>query len=814
MGSWRRLVERWQALAVSTRALMISGAALIALLLIGALALPSYAASQAAARGKALGFAVEVGRARFGWGRLWLLDVSVSDPALPGTRAQLGAVALRPSFASGVAVTLHGARVEVVGGEKELSARLRALRGQEPSGAQPARERARRAIEFDGVDVRWQRGADRAVFGWGLRGSQAADGSGQVTADLLRFSGKRSGGDVRAVELQLESGKGQRRIGRIEAAQVALRFELEPPEPEEESSGAKSTAGKGPAARGAPRAATSSATRGASAKSAPSVTVKSAPAPSDAGTPAAAEPNSEFSSLKWAGLKAAFEQLTMPSFRSSVVALSVEMRRGEESLRVGPSRFALKREARATSVEIVPHASGSDAGTALTIRAQLPLDSKPAEVELSGGPVSLSTLGVREGDFGLVGVREARVEAEAHLVVPADASPISISSKGALENVRLRRAALAPNELSGIRLGWRLTGSVSDDGAEWSLRDTEFSVGDARVLLSGKVERRASRSAAELDVEVPLSSCSALFAAVPRGMAPLLEGVRMEGTFALKGSLAYDSEKPLLTRTKLEVNNQCRIAEAPGAISPRRFQNPWQREVKGADGSPMRIDSGPGTPDWTPYEGISPFLETAVVVCEDAGFFSHRGIDYRAIENSIRQNLEVGHFLRGGSTVTMQLAKNLYLGREKTLARKLQEAVLTLLLEQQLSKHELMELYLNVIEFGPGIYGVRQAAHYYFNEEPRALSLGQALYLGSILPSPDTQHFRPDGHVSPGWAGYLRKLMQVARKIRRISEDELEAGLAEEIVFREPSALAREVPPTDEDAPDQAPSDDMEEQSP
>jgi hypothetical protein len=364
---------------------------------------------------------------------------------------------------------------------------------------------------------------------------------------------------------------------------------------------------------------------------------------------------------------------------------------------------------------------------------------------------------------------------------------------------------LAPSELSGIRVGWRFEGGVSGGGADWSIQDAELSLGDVRVHLAGQVERRPTRSAAELAVEVPLASCSALLAAVPRGMAPLLDGVRLEGTFALKGSLTYDSEKPLATRTRLDVSNQCRIAEVPAAIAPRRFQNPWLREVKGADGLPMSIESGPGSPDWTPYEGISPFLETAVVVCEDGGFFSHRGIDYRAIENSIRQNLEAGRFLRGGSTVSMQLAKNLYLGKEKTLSRKLQEAVLTLLLEQQLSKHELMELYLNVIEFGPGIYGVRQAARYYFNEEPRALSLGQALYLGSILPSPDTQHFRPDGHVSEGWARYLRTLMHVARKIRRINDDELAAGLSEEVVFREPSLVAQEVPPAEESGDDDMP---------
>jgi membrane peptidoglycan carboxypeptidase len=190
-------------------------------------------------------------------------------------------------------------------------------------------------------------------------------------------------------------------------------------------------------------------------------------------------------------------------------------------------------------------------------------------------------------------------------------------------------------------------------------------------------------------------------------------------------------------------------------------------------------------------------METAVVICEDAAFFAHHGLDYRAIENSIRMNLEAGRFLRGGSTVTMQLAKNLYLSKEKTISRKLQEAVFTLLLEQELSKHELMELYLNVVEFGPGIYGIRQAARYYFNEEPRDLSLGQALYLGTILPAPDTQHFAPDGRVSERWSSYLRKLMGIARKIRRVTEEELNTALAEQVAFRKPSASGGALPPPD-----------------
>ena len=131
----------------------------------------------------------------------------------------------------------------------------------------------------------------------------------------------------------------------------------------------------------------------------------------------------------------------------------------------------------------------------------------------------------------------------------------------------------------------------------------------------------------------------------------------------------------------------------------------------------------------------------------------------------------------------MQLAKNLYLGKEKTLSRKLQEAVLTLLLEQELNKRELMELYLNVIEYGPGIYGIGPAARYYFAKRASELSLGQALYIASILPNPEHQHFDKDGRVSEAWTRYLRRLMLIAKKIGRVTDEQLAQGLTEQVAF-------------------------------
>ena len=104
-------------------------------------------------------------------------------------------------------------------------------------------------------------------------------------------------------------------------------------------------------------------------------------------------------------------------------------------------------------------------------------------------------------------------------------------------------------------------------------------------------------------------------------------------------------------------------------------------------------------------------------------------------------------------------------------------------MEQELSKRELIELYLNVIEYAPGVYGIGPAAHYYFAKRPNDLSLGQALYIASILPNPEHQHFDHDGKVSAGWSRYLQRLMHIAKKIGHINDEQLAAGLAEQVAF-------------------------------
>ena len=212
--------------------------------------------------------------------------------------------------------------------------------------------------------------------------------------------------------------------------------------------------------------------------------------------------------------------------------------------------------------------------------------------------------------------------------------------------------------------------------------------------------------------------------------------------------------------------------------------------------------------DSVPIDELPDHLIKAVLATEDRRFFDHWGIDFLGLARAMTENARAGGVVQGGSTLTQQLAKNLYLGREKTLARKIQEALLTLLLEQELSKKELMELYLNVVELGPGIYGVGPAAEHYFKTPAKELTLGQSLYLASILPDPTRQHFLPTGEVTERWSEYLRKLMRIARKVERITDDELETGLAEQVGFRKGSEVSSAVQaPNGELARDEAPRD-------
>ncbi|HUQ26197.1 MAG TPA: monofunctional biosynthetic peptidoglycan transglycosylase [Burkholderiales bacterium] len=139
---------------------------------------------------------------------------------------------------------------------------------------------------------------------------------------------------------------------------------------------------------------------------------------------------------------------------------------------------------------------------------------------------------------------------------------------------------------------------------------------------------------------------------------------------------------------------------------------------------------------WVPYARISIHLKRAVVVAEDAKFLDHEGFDWEAIQEAIAKNQREGRVVAGASTISQQLAKNLFLSGERSWLRKGQEAIITWMLEQTMSKRRILELYLNVAEWGEGVFGAEAAARHHFGVSAGALAPEQAAWLAAILPSP------------------------------------------------------------------------------
>jgi len=716
-------------------------------------------ASAAAARG----LRAEVGQVRLGLGAIWLRDIELSAPALPGVHAHIDALRIGLGWRLNVAgLALHGAQLELQGEADELRRELEVYRAQR-------KQEAKRGAEVhylaDGVGVLW-RARPGGPLGqvWGLS-YERDDTHERIALDLMRVRDA-------AVEIEVRHPRASLRRSRGQQADDEASRQLESLRADGLDVG---------------------------------VVLASAPArPS----PLAPEKARHFQPdpLHGAELRALLAELAAVSARSlpdaadlSLVGVNLHFRQGSDTLNFGPSALRVVRLGDQVDLSLSPKAEA--VGTPLELKLTLPIAGSEVRAQLRGGPVSLASLGVREGDFGLSDVRSATLKASLEVTLAADGSSLAFAGNGVLDGVALKRSELSPSVLSGMRLALRAQGKTTLDGARLTLEDAELSLGDVRVQGSGSLTRGEGSLQTHWSGGVPLASCQAFLDATPHGLAPLLSGLRMAGTFAVQAQLDYDSEHPSETRVRLNVANDCRIEQVPPELSPRRFASFWRREVKGPDKQPMEVESGPGSADWVPFEGISPFMETAVLVCEDGHFPYHHGFDFEAIQNSIRDNLIKGRFARGASTISMQLAKNLYLGKEKTLGRKLQEAVLTQLLEQELNKRELMELYLNVIEYGPGIYGIGQAARYYFAKRASELSLGQALYIASILPNPEHQHFDPDGKVSVAWTRYLQRLMHIAKKIGRINEEQLATGLAEQVAFR--VADSGGAPPADKAAPEE-----------
>jgi hypothetical protein len=219
----------------------------------------------------------------------------------------------------------------------------------------------------------------------------------------------------------------------------------------------------------------------------------------------------------------------------------------------------------------------------------------------------------------------------------------------------------------------------------------------------------------------------------------------------------------------------------PSAIE--RLRGGFLHEAGLGSGAGRAIDVSPASPDFIPLAAVPPLFLRTLLLGEDAGFYGHPGIDLREVPAALLTDWSRGGAARGASTITQQLAKNLFLSHEKHLGRKLQELSLTLLLESALGKNRILEIYLNVIEWGPGLFGLRPAARTYFGREPRDLTPAQMAFLVSLIPGPvKYQSSFAHGTPGPGLRQLVDALLAKLRAVDALTEEEYRRALDEEIV--------------------------------
>lgn len=321
---------------------------------------------------------------------------------------------------------------------------------------------------------------------------------------------------------------------------------------------------------------------------------------------------------------------------------------------------------------------------------------------------------------------------------------------------------------------------------ELSLRDLEIRSG--QFAVTGELDLVSAFGAPriKLSLDLPETALSDIVDAIPVGLIPLLEGLRMDGRLAWRLTVDLDTTEP--SAIKVDSSPRAtgvRVSSLGQRLDLSALRTAHTYTIRLFDGTPGTRVVGPSTASWVPLSQITPYLPLALTTTEDGTFYTNDGISTFAMKESIATNLERGSFVRGASTITQQLVKNLFLGGDKTVSRKLQEVFIAWQVAQFLSKDEIMALYLNTIEFGPGLYGIGDASWHWFGKRPLDLNLPEAVFLASIVPGPRRYYtFYEQGGITPRWANYLEALMKVMVERKKLTPDELAMNLPVQIRFR------------------------------
>jgi hypothetical protein len=356
---------------------------------------------------------------------------------------------------------------------------------------------------------------------------------------------------------------------------------------------------------------------------------------------------------------------------------------------------------------------------------------------------------------------------------------VSFSVSGSIES-RKKKSFLPPLEKKADILEFNVQGKKDDDGI--SIQNGKLSLGGESLFIDGRVSNDDNPDI-DMTLSFPNFSIGNALNTVPKSLHPDLPDLTVTGKLAGKFHFFIDLERPRSLKYRFDGNYEpIKVISLGSKIPVDSLKSPFHQTVHTAKGKKITFLVGEGNPRYVPIHNIPQSMISAVLTAEDGRFFSHKGFSERAIREAFVENLEAGHIVRGASTISMQVAKNVFLTRERTFSRKFEEAFITMALEQNLSKKRIMEIYLNIIEWGNGIYGIGPAARYYFSKSPQELTPIESAFLASIIARP-TKNWRPDplSKISGGWWRYLQVILcKMYEKDGASIEDLREAGVSEE----------------------------------
>jgi hypothetical protein len=427
-----------------------------------------------------------------------------------------------------------------------------------------------------------------------------------------------------------------------------------------------------------------------------------------------------------------------------------------------------------------PGGASPESAPPLTARLELRGGEAHATVEvprlqLAALRPALRALGIETGgaQAGLKVVLEARPEGRSQLWLELEAEGLGLA------HPRLDRAYWG-----GVSLSVRGQAAIDSSSGRIEVDRSELTVLGLPLVISGWSERDP-RWRGAWKIETPPGrppTCAQLLRAQPAPIRRALAGMELEGQLGLAASLAFDSAAWESLDLEVDIGPRCRVEQEPSAL--RALLRGLRGAARGTlSWSDLPIDRH--HPDFVSGAQMPPHLTAAFMTAEDGRFFQHRGFDLEMIRRALAHDLAVGTLARGASTITQQLAKNLFLGPERTLGRKLSELVLAWRLDQTMDKQRQLETYLNIIELGPGIRGVKRAAEVYFGKPVSKLTPLESAHLAALTPNPlgFARRFR-EGRVDDGWLHRLYDLLGMMKRSGRLSAAELNSARQARLTLR------------------------------